>query len=99
LLTNLRVVREADRWHFQLDGAVQPYAATAKATALQEGVSTLTNRLVSGPFRVELGGAELTTTSGSESLAPVAAFVSKLQPGKAGVVTAGGTFRLEGVFR
>lgn len=71
VVSNLTIRREGPDWQFQLSGAIQPGTPNPGGAAMQTALSTLTNRLVTGPLRVQLAGTATTNTPpGTVGLVP-----------------------------
>jgi hypothetical protein len=54
VLTDFSVRREADAWRLKLVGPAQPGGTNDRGAILQQGVTTLTNRLATGPLHAHL---------------------------------------------
>ena len=82
VLTNLVVRREADAWRLRLVGTTQPAGTNDRGALLQQGVTALTNRLATGPLRVQFHHAGPTNSppaaNSAASSPPSADWLSQL---------------------
>ncbi len=62
LLTELRVARTNDAWSVRMAGAAQPTTNSSPETVFRAAITSMTNKLISGPFHVKV---DLSVMSGA----------------------------------
>lgn len=102
LVTNLVVREEEAGWRLVIAGTAQPDDTNATPARFAQALASLTNELVTGPFRVQLDSPAPSPTappSGPGAAGALASWLSKLDTEKPTRPTAHRVFSLEGVIQ